>query len=305
MPKNLKVKAAAKKARKLKGNASASRRANTKSTHSTHRPARSKRRKKVEARESIRVVKVQEFRRRAGELRYDPDRAEEFFRQLKMYGPSRRAAVQSKLGYRRLFLEAYRVIAGLADHLDTPEFKVALTRYGDPPKGGSRDPEFVVLRLIFDYEAEARTLDGDEQRRVRANALKAASRDAAAVRYLLSQGISPPAATSLFGELGEGLNAWASRAPARRKRKGVTSKPTASKAILPSGEIPSELEGLTVRQFPCMEAVDPTLDLVGVLQFDRCGGVRGFKSFGALSRFLTDRGAILLKKHLDELQSKQ
>jgi hypothetical protein len=251
------------------------------------------------------VAKAQEFGRRVGELTYDPDHAERFFRALKSYGPIMRAAFQGRNAYQRQFVEAYRVVAGIADHLHTAEFRDALSRYSGTPKGGSRDPEFLVLRLIFDYGADAQGLEGDEHRRALTNGYKTASRDAAAVRYLLSEGITPPAAAALFRQPGEGLKAWAARAPARNVKKAAHPRLSASRPEPTSSEPPEGLDGVYVTDFPCTNAIDRKQDLVGILQVDRQGQVLGFRSFGPCARFLEPNGATLLKEELERMPLKQ
>jgi hypothetical protein len=132
-----------------------------------------------------------DFVRHAGDLNYDPKYADLFFDKLKEHGPVALYVYQGNDAKRRLFKACYRVIAGVGEHIASPDFANALRKHGNTPKGGSQDIEILMLRIMIDYEAEARTLEGVEQAKERKNAQKAASRDATAVRYLLSEGVTP------------------------------------------------------------------------------------------------------------------
>ncbi len=151
-------------------------------------------------------------------LIFDPKNPDTLFAGLQTYCPTRTPATDAAHGHQRAVVETYRVLTELKGHVSDEALVAAARRHSDELKGGSQAVEYLLLRSAIPYSDQWKDLEGDEQKRVRANVLKGAAVDAAAIRYLQMNKIQPSAAEKLIGKPGEGLRAWADRSRASKSQ---------------------------------------------------------------------------------------
>lgn len=137
-------------------------------------------------------------------IRFNPDHPEDFFRDLSLDRQIDRVMLAERRGHQRLLLRAYSHVILNMQHFETAPFKAAIATQRVAIRGGAKDPILIMLRTMIDYENLPDRAGG---KRHRATAQKDASADAAAIRFLISEQLTPDAVRKRF-EAGETRQTW-------------------------------------------------------------------------------------------------